>query len=165
MLVKQLERDGFLLMKNVLNEQEVIALRNHLKTACDLSAGSRDLFTKFSAVRWLAQSQNIGKLVTAFLGKQAKAVRSLYFDKTPKKNWPVAWHQDKTIAVKSKVDVPGYRCWTLKNTVPHTQPPAEVMENMLALRVHLDAAKEDCGGLRVCPGSHRLGILTQEKLD
>ena len=164
MLLKQLERDGFLLIKNVLNEHEIIALRNQLKTACDSSAGSRNLCKNFPAVGHFFKSDKIRNIVTAYLGKHAKSVRSLYFDKTQKKNWPVVWHQDKTIAVKSKVVLPGYGCWTLKDAIPHTQPPAKVMENMLALRIHLDAAKEDSGGLRVCPGSHRLGILAQDKL-
>ncbi len=33
------------------------------------------------------------------------------------------------------------------------------MQDMLAVRVHLDASGEDSGGLRVCPGSHKQGIL------
>jgi hypothetical protein len=163
-MLKQFERDGFLLLKNVISEQEIIELRNYLKTACDSSAGSRNLCQNFPAIGGFFRSDTIRNIVTTYLGKEAQAVRSLYFDKTPNKNWPVAWHQDKTIAVKSKVDLPGYRCWTLKDAIPHTQPPAKVMENMLALRIHLDTAGENSGGLRVCPGSHRLGILAQEQL-
>lgn len=163
-MLNQFKRDGFLLLKNVLNSNEIMELRHHLKTACDASAGSRNLFKKFPAISRFAKSDKIRNIVTAYLSKDAKSVRSLYFDKTQKKNWPVAWHQDKTIAVKSKVDLPGYRCWTWKDKIPHTQPPAEVMEHMLALRLHLDAARENSGGLRVCPGSHCLGILGPEKL-
>ena len=40
------------------------------------------------------------------------------------------------------------------------QPPVHVLEDMLALRFHLDDSHEDNGPLRVIPGSHRMGRLS-----
>jgi ectoine hydroxylase-related dioxygenase (phytanoyl-CoA dioxygenase family) len=43
--------------------------------------------------------------------------------------------------------------------VTHVQPPVEILERMLSIRLHLDAADETNGGLWVAPGSHLLGRL------
>jgi len=43
--------------------------------------------------------------------------------------------------------------------VPHVQPPEEILEQMLTVRLHLDPADETNGALWVSPGSHRLGRL------
>ena len=45
--------------------------------------------------------------------------------------------------------------------VCHVQAPAEVLENMLSLRLHLDDAGPDNGALQVLPGSHASGKLTE----
>lgn len=52
----------------------------------------------------------------------------------------------------------------MKAGVPHVQPPVGVLENMLALRFHLDESGQDNGALRVIPGSHRLGRLSPKTI-
>jgi ectoine hydroxylase-related dioxygenase (phytanoyl-CoA dioxygenase family) len=89
----------------------------------------------------------------------------LLFDKTPDANWKVAWHQDLTIAVRERIDVPGYGPWSVKGGVVHVQPPTAVLEQMLAVRVHVDACGPENGPLRVLPGSHREGRLSQSEVD
>jgi len=41
-------------------------------------------------------------------------VKAILFDKTPSMNWYVTWHQDLTIAVKEKIEVPVLRHGQLK---------------------------------------------------
>lgn len=96
------------------------------------------------------------------LGPHAIAVRGILFDKTPDANWKVPWHQDLTIAVTAKLQVPGFGPWSKKAGVLHVQPPAFVLENMLAVRIHLDDCGEANGAVRVIPGSHLQGRLTTE---
>lgn len=91
-------------------------------------------------------------------------VRSILFDKTADRNWPVAWHQDLTIAVRNAVEIPGYGPWSMKEGVPHVQPPLAVLRGMVTLRIHLDDATAENGALRVCPGSHLLGRIPQEEI-
>ena len=79
-------------------------------------------------------------------------------------NWKVPWHQDLTIEVRKKLDVSGFGPWSTKAGVVHVQPPASTLENMLAVRIHLDDCDESNGPLRVIPGSHRLGRLTSEQI-
>ncbi|HUJ72241.1 MAG TPA: phytanoyl-CoA dioxygenase family protein [Verrucomicrobiae bacterium] len=126
--------------------------------------GARNLLRENPAVRALADSETVRSLVESVLGTSAFAVRGLFFDKTPSANWPVAWHQDRTIAVREKHDVPGFGPWTVKAGVPHVQPPPEILENMLTVRVHLDECDETNGPLQVVAGSHRGGFLDNEAI-
>jgi hypothetical protein len=61
------------------------------------------------------------------------------------------------------VELPGYRGWSNKAGVWQVQPPAEVLANMVAVRVHLDDCQASNGPLRIIPGSHRCGWI--EDLD
>jgi len=54
----------------------------------------------------------------------------------------------------------GFGSWTVKAGVHHVQPPTDVLENMVAVRIHLDECREDNGPVRVIPGSHSKGLLT-----
>jgi hypothetical protein len=110
-------------------------------------------------VRDLASFRPLRSMAEAVLGSGCIAVRGLCFDKTPDVNWKVPWHQDVTIAVTEKIDAPGYGPWSRKAGVVHVQPPAEVLEQMVAIRVHLDPCGAENGPVRVLPGSHRSGKL------
>jgi ectoine hydroxylase-related dioxygenase (phytanoyl-CoA dioxygenase family) len=54
--------------------------------------------------------------------------------------------------------------WSVKEGVPHVQPPVELLEQMLTVRLHLDDCDETNGALRVLPGSHRLGRLSADAI-
>src|SRR5258708_10336185 len=66
---------------------------------------------------------SIRSLVEPVLGQNAFAVRGLFFDKTQEANWKVPWHQDLTIVVKERLEVQGFGPWSIKEGVPHVQPP------------------------------------------
>jgi ectoine hydroxylase-related dioxygenase (phytanoyl-CoA dioxygenase family) len=44
------------------------------------------------------------------------------------------------------------------------QPPATVLDNIVAVRLHLDDSTPSNGPLRVVPGSHRRGRLTSAQV-
>lgn len=101
-----------------------------------------------------------GPRLEALLGPGMCPVRSILFDKTPEENWPVAWHQDLTIAVEARVEIEGYGPWSHKDGAVHVQPPVKVLESMVTARIHLDETPEGNGALRVVPGSHTRGRLS-----
>jgi hypothetical protein len=74
----------------------------------------------------------------AGLADRCFPVRAIYFDKTPDSNWNVAWHQNLTIAVRERRDAAGFGPWSVKAGVPHVQPPVELLEHLVAVRLHLD---------------------------
>jgi ectoine hydroxylase-related dioxygenase (phytanoyl-CoA dioxygenase family) len=105
----------------------------------------------------------VSSLVAPVLGPGARLVRSILFSKGEAANWQVAWHQDLAIAVTEKAEVAGYSSWSIKEGVVHVQPPVQILERMLSVRLHLDPADETNGGLWVSPGSHRFGRLSASK--
>ena len=127
--------------------------------------GIRNLDKKFASIARLAEDPTILALAEALLGGSPHLVRALFFDKTPEKNWFVTWHQDKTVALNKKAELIGWGPWTIKDDVWHVQPPQAVLNRMLTLRLHLDAADEESGCLKVLPGTHRLGILQQAAIN
>lgn len=92
----------------------------------------------------------------------ARVVHGLYFDKHKDVNWKVSLHQDLTIAVRRQVDIQDYGPWSIKEGIPHVQPPVSILKSMLALRLHLDDTNEENGALRkpACGGYlSRFGIF------
>ena len=47
--------------------------------------------------------------------------------------------------------------------IPHVEPPAHVLERMLAVRIHIDPCGQDAGPLVVSPGTHNFGRLTPDQ--
>ena len=115
-------------------------------------------------VRQLSRSSAIRQLVIPALGEDCFAARAILFNKTADSNWKVSWHQDVVIAVKERVDVGGYGPWSIKDGVSHVRPPVAVLEKMLAVRLHLDDCGEDNGPLRVLPGTHTRGVLSDAEI-
>ncbi len=98
-------------------------------------------------------------------GKDYFLVKSIYFDKPGASNWFVAYHQDLTIAVDKRAEVPGFGPWTVKQEQYAVQPPLDILENMFTLRIHLDETDENNGALRVVPGSHSKGVYRAASID
>lgn len=124
----------------------------------------RDLLNLVPAVQELARHPAVRSHVEAVLGPAAFAVHGILFDKIASANWLVSWHQDLTIEVSERVDTPGFGPWSVKAGVTHVQPPISILQQMLAVRIHLDDCHAENGPLRVIPGSHRHGRLTFDEM-
>src|SRR5688572_451281 len=107
--------------------------------------GIRNLLNVVPFTRELANSTACRALVEPILGREARVVRGIYFDKHKDANWKVAWHQDMTIAVRERIEVEGYGPWSVKAGIHHAQPPVSILENMLTVRLHLDDTNEANG--------------------
>jgi ectoine hydroxylase-related dioxygenase (phytanoyl-CoA dioxygenase family) len=103
---------------------------------------------------------SIAELVTNCLDQEAFLFKATLFDKQAGSNWLVSWHQDVTLPVKHRTASTGWSGWSRKAGVDYAIAPVDVMERVLALRIHLDDCGPDNGPLRVRPGTHRLGRLT-----
>lgn len=95
----------------------------------------------------------------------AKLVRFIHFEKSKSQNWSLPWHQDRVIAVKSRVDYSGYNNWTQKSGVWHCEPPIELLENMIFARVYLSDSNVDSGCMKIAIGSHKQGRVKASKID
>ncbi len=110
----------------------------------------------------LGPSSEIGELVAAAAGKIMHPVRAVYFDKNETNNWALGWHQDRTIAVRERVELPGFGPWTVKQGILHVQPPFAVVAGLRTIRIHLDFVPHDNAPLLVALGTHRIGLVAAE---
>ncbi len=151
---------GFAIVPNVLNASACHALASLLGDAS--GAGTRGML-RIHEVAALAQLR-LADLVRPYLPDRPIPVRGIYFDKRPETNWLVAWHQDLTFVLKEQTEVAGFGPWSMKEGVPHVQPPVKLLEQMLTVRLHLDDTDAGNGALRVLPGTHRLGRLNADDI-
>lgn len=101
-------------------------LENLTVLVVDSAAGHRNLLD-LTEIAALARGSILTDVVTPILGPNAFAVRGTLFDKTPDANWKVTWHQDLTIAVRERREVPGFTSWSEKAGVIHVQPPVRIL--------------------------------------
>jgi ectoine hydroxylase-related dioxygenase (phytanoyl-CoA dioxygenase family) len=112
----------------------------------------------------VAQQFPLVQLVREVLGPDAFPFRATVFDKSPASNWLVVWHQDTALPLRSRIDLPGWGPWSVKEGINYAHTPTGVLEGVLALRVSLDDSSVDNGPLRVLPGTHRLGVLNDDSV-
>ena len=115
--------------------------------------------------RFVDTAGPIGAIAAAVLGPEASPVRAILFDKTAERNWALGWHQDRTIAVKERAHMDGFGPWTVKSGLIQVEPPFEILERMVTVRVHLDAVNKTNAPLRIVPGSHKLGRLPEAEIE
>jgi ectoine hydroxylase-related dioxygenase (phytanoyl-CoA dioxygenase family) len=166
-LTGEIEENGFSTIDSYFNPDSIDLLIQDI-TDLDLTpgrAGIRNLLELAPRIGKLARSQEIRSLVDPILGDTARVVRGIFFDKQPSANWKVSWHQDRTIAVKNRLDLPNYHPWSVKAGIHHVQPPTAILDQMLTVRIHLDKTDESNGALKVIPGSHCHGKLTDSEID
>lgn len=164
--------DGFAIVEDVLSGEKVDNVLHALERIGDTGSvrkrggifAVRNLLRVSAEVRELADSDAVRVLVEPILGAHFFPVRGILFDKIPNANWKVPWHQDVTIAVQERVEAEGFGPWSMKADVLHVQPPAEVLEHMVSVRLHLDHCGEENGALRVIPGSHLHGRIPEQEI-
>ena len=167
-----LQQDGFSILPGVFGQRKIENLIDAIsKIDNDRGVRSRggvyavrNLLHLSPRINELAYSATLGSIVEDNFAKAAFPVRGTLFDKTPGANWLVPWHQDLSICVVARIDVPGYGPWTIKAGVCHVQPPVSILEDILSVRIHFDDCDESNGALRVLPGTHRLGRLTRDQI-
>ncbi|WP_010583871.1 phytanoyl-CoA dioxygenase family protein [Schlesneria paludicola] len=168
-----LARDGFTLIPDAVSPSEVERLRavcaslrqqDFAAVRRDSLFGIRRLLTNSPELRATMAKPPFVSWARSVLGPAAVPVYGVFFDKTAGANWPVRWHQDVAIHAGGTLPVAGYEARPGKDGVAHLLPPVEVSQQMLAIRIHLDDAPSNHGALRVIPGSHLLGRLSNDAL-
>lgn len=156
---------GFAVVHDVFTSQAIDGLLAEL-SALSLSrsrAGIRHVLG-VAAVARIAMDKKLLELASPILGDQAVPFHATMFDKSPSSNWLVVWHQDTALPLKDKRDTAGWGPWSIKDGVNYAHAPATALERVLAIRVHLDHSCGDNGPLRVLPGTHKSGVLTDDQI-
>ncbi len=166
-LVTAIDRDGFYVCRNLISPESIQQLRLSIGAALRKEGrtfASRNLLSLVPGVLELCGLENLRRVVKPILGPRPRAVRGIFFDKTPDANWQLGWHQDRVIAVRDRHEVSGFGAWSRKAGVWHVFPPPALFQQMLTVRVHLDPADANHGALRVFPGTHRV-LMTEEEIE
>jgi ectoine hydroxylase-related dioxygenase (phytanoyl-CoA dioxygenase family) len=118
----------------------------------------RQFLNEVPEVQPLVFNPKLNAVIAEYFGLDYFAIKSIYFDKPERSNWFVAWHQDLTISVDKKIELPGFGHWTIKQGQYAVRPPESILENIFTIRIHLDDTNEENGALRVIPESHLKGV-------
>jgi ectoine hydroxylase-related dioxygenase (phytanoyl-CoA dioxygenase family) len=159
--------DGIEIRPAVLSSSEINDIKAEVSVDHEIlrRTGIRNLEKKFESIARVAADSAVLSIAASLLGATPRLVRALFFDKTPQRNWFVAWHQDRTVTLDRRVEIAGWGPWSRKDGVYHAQPPRSVLDHMVTIRLHVDEVDEEGGCLYVIPGSHRLGILTRDEIE
>lgn len=149
---------GYGVLPRFLAGHEIDALETNLSTDTGCLAGSRALLELPWCLNLARRIHSDPRLSSVWHGA-SRAVLCTYFEKSPARNWLVALHQDLSIPVAERTEALSYSGWSEKDGRLFVQPPLEVLEQSVAVRVHLDASDEETGALKVVPHSHALGRL------
>ena len=159
------EEAGFAVMPRVLPADEIDLLQRALgeSQVARSPAGVRHLLAE-PAVAKTARNPRLASIASQALGHDALPFRATLFDKSPRANWLVVWHQDTALPLRARREVAGWGPWSIKAGVHYAHAPAEALSRVIALRLHLDDSRGDNGPLRVLPGTHRMGVLTDAQI-
>ena len=156
--------DGFAVVPGVVDDAKCDVFASHLQAFERIGAGTRTLLGQAWCVE-LAGDLRRHPIISNLLPRDAVAVQCTLFDKSPGKNWLVSLHRDLSVPVKGRVESAECSGWSEKEGQVYVQPPAGVLEQIVAVRVHVDPCPPQCGPLRVVPGSHVFARLDMARAD
>lgn len=174
----EFHKNGFQIINNVFAENEIQEICTVLKQMeYDNSYGVREILLKNKKLVPLIFTDKLAEVISkVVLTKQQNlcnlrdlcenpmknksfVIRSLYFDKPPKANWSVIWHQDLTINLNKRLEIPDFINWRKTKDRVVVQPSLEILNKIYTIRIHLDDCTKDNGALHVVNKSHNQGVI------
>lgn len=160
-VLKELNEKGFYLRQTLFSERSINQLKQLIVFKNGKTFAVRQFFKVYPQAKKIIFNTAFQDFFTQNIGKKYHLIKAIYFDKPPTANWIVPWHQDLTIVTEQKADIKGYSKWRLKNGMFYTQPPLELLEDIITIRIHLDRCTFENGALRVIPKSHQNGVCSK----
>jgi ectoine hydroxylase-related dioxygenase (phytanoyl-CoA dioxygenase family) len=157
-----LSKNGFSIVENIYSEEEIDTILNLIDTESKDNwrfRKNKDLFAircflkEIPTLNTLIFNEKLKQIIHN-LNPKYRVIKSIYFDKPPRNNWNVNWHQDLTISVLDKQNTEGYKNWLPKDDYYSVQPTTDILEDIVTVRIHLDDCNMQNGALRVLPKSH-----------
>lgn len=155
-MAKQFSTAGYAITPPLLTTVECMAIVTRLGEQTGI--GTRNMLQSAWCVA-LARDLAGHPSLAPVMPLAAVAVQCTLFEKSPVQNWLVPLHQDYSIPVASRVNDPSLHGWSRKEGTLFVQPPAAVLEELVAVRIQLDDCNDGEGALRVVAGSHTFGRL------
>jgi hypothetical protein len=170
----EIHRKGYTVIDGVFSNVDIDQILKVIAEADQSNSKFRKTADLFAVRQFLKEvpqvvpiifNDRLKNLLVDLFGNDYFAVKSIYFDKPELSNWFVAWHQDLTISVDKKADLPEFGNWTVKHDQFAVQPPLGILKDNFTIRIHLDNTGESNGALKVIPGSHLKGVYRPENID
>jgi ectoine hydroxylase-related dioxygenase (phytanoyl-CoA dioxygenase family) len=161
-----IENKGYAIVPRVVTAEDICRLLLDLEqsTSQRTRAGVRHLLSNLAVAR-LATDRRMLEIAQSVLGRDAFPFKATLFDKSSEANWLITWHQDTALPLREKIETPDWGPWSTKEAIVYAHAPANSLEKIVALRLHLDDSTEENGPLRVIPGSHRGGVLSDQQVE
>lgn len=163
---EEIDQRGFSVLSAVFSPHEMEKLAHDLEHS-ELrrsKAGIRHAL-RHEGIRDLSADPRLLNLAQEILGPEAFPFRATLFDKSRQANWLVVWHQDTALPVRERHETSGWGPWSTKDCITYAHAPATALCQVLALRVHLNDSNADNGPLRVLPGTHIHGVLSDNDME
>ena len=151
-------RDGFAVVPAVLDESQCAAIAASIDVFASGSPGTRSLLAH-AGCRVLVATLRAHPTLRVLIPAGHVAVQCTYFEKSIDNNWLVPIHQDLSIPVRARVAHPDLRGWSDKEGTLFVQPPPDLLETLVAVRIHLDPCLATDGPLQLVPGTHTRGRI------
>ncbi|HXN27392.1 MAG TPA: phytanoyl-CoA dioxygenase family protein [Candidatus Acidoferrales bacterium] len=161
----EVEKKGFAILPEVLTRSDLDQLDESLKRdpLPRSRAGMRHAI-RHPAVLAVARESRLRAIAQEVLGCDPFPFTATWFDKSTLSNWIVAWHQDKALPLRDRRELPGWGPWSVKDGVIYANAPASALSRVVALRLHLDDSTPENGPVRVLPGTHSMGVLSDDAI-
>ena len=170
----ELEENGYSVLTDLYSDNEISGIlacienavqdRNSFMKTKDLFA-IRQLIKNVPELSNLLFNKKLTELIFDLSESEYFLTKAIYFDKPSESNWFVAYHQDLSISVDKKADLENYENWTFKKGQYGVQPPIEILQDTITIRIHLDKTNKNNGALKVIPKSHLNGIIRADSKD
>jgi hypothetical protein len=162
-LPNKLATQGYLIIDHVIDQGDLKLIDAHCQLEQLHKVGTRNMLSN-DWVKILGNKLRLNPKIKQLLEKNAVLAQCTYFTKNTADNWSVTLHRDLGIPVAQKIDSEHWAGWSTKEGTIYGQPPREVLDSLLVVRVHLEDNDLTNGAFHVVPGSHIAGNTKAEKI-
>lgn len=162
---KFFNENGFLIQENAFSDAECAVILSRLMSELPrYKAGVRGLM-RYDFVKEIATDERLIGLTKELTARELIPYKATLFEKTGKANWLVSHHQDTALPVEEFAESDEWTSPSTKDGVKFMHAPTEILRNILAVRINLDASTRFNGPLRVIPRTHRKKLITDEEFE
>jgi len=171
--IQNFQKEGYSIIDTMYSNDELTTIINCIKRYESNKAhiDNKNLFAIRQLIKAIPElkpyifNNKLVDLLRHLFASDCFLTKAIYFDKPPQSNWFVSYHQDLSISVSHKADLNEYINWTYKKGQYGVQPPLNILENTITVRIHLDDTTKHNGALRVIPKTHTKGIVRADSKD
>jgi ectoine hydroxylase-related dioxygenase (phytanoyl-CoA dioxygenase family) len=162
---RKIDQTGFALLHGVFSPELIEGTLEQIEHLSPhrSRAGVRHVLG-LSPVARLARCPQLINVARGVLGMDAIPFRATLFGKTLAANWLVVWHQDTALPLGERQELQGRGPWSVKEGINYAHAPSPALSRVLALRIHFDDSTSANGPLRVLPGTHELGVRSDDQI-